>query len=588
MATDIKKLYWELENILRMNSGFDGNNLTIKGLSFLAYMGKDRIDTTDLRLDDHNKFNQIIEREAFDLPKTKKEQQLAETLIMIVKMNIFDYNEATQKAYELIKDLSKGDLHGLFCYKDFTLTRSSLMCGENTTIDALADLGCRLTKAKTAYKTIDICSGEANFLSEAGYNTNPEAELVGYEINISSVVVSRMRLLMEDRNFDIVEGDALSYSMKPEFDAVFSNYPFSMRLAHEPKEDIHPLVEFNKNKLKADWLFIAKAINSINERGTATVIASMGVLFNLQDKYMREQVVEKGLLKMIIELPVGSMMPCSSVNICMMIFSRNNDSVAFVNARECYNKVGKNKTIDVDKIMDLIEEKDNSLYKQATKEEIRNNDYNLNPSNYFDLDLVAKNEKLINPHPIKQYATVFAGYQYLKSKVEEHGPKVGNIDVVKITNINNGEIDYENLNSIDIDEKKVEKFLLKENDILVSSKGTAVKVAIVEEQKRKLIPFNNLLVIRVNDEGLDPQYLCSFLSGTKGKSQIKAMQSGQIIMNVSKSSVEEVLIPIVDIDTQETIASRYLRIKKELVEAQNKINSLNEKLNSLYEDEVGE
>lgn len=581
MELTVKELYWKIANELRGSSKMDDVYLTIKGLCFLHIMNeKGEIDINDLNLADHREFNRVIEREAFKLDDSK--HQLQNTLIDIVKSGIFEYNKEVDKAYRIISALDIETTRQLFNYEDNTRSKYEL---EYSTQDEIADLCCWLTNAQTVSSVLDLCSGEGKFLAKAGYNPNPEATLTGYEIRFTTKLISDMRLLIDGRNFMIHESDVLTTQIKEKYDVVFSEIPYSIKLDKEyPFNEEDGLVVFNGNKNRADWAFIAKAINSIDENGIAAIVSPMGVLFNMPDKNMREQVVEKSLLKAIIGLPSGASFK-SPFAFCVMLFSRNNKTTVFVDASECFKKEGRNKVLDVDAVMKIIEDKEPQRYKDISAKEIAKNDYNLSLSSYFnkidELDLV-------NPHPLSELADILPGYQYLKANTEEFGPKVGEIGVVKLSNIENGEIDYDNLSTINAKSDKIAKFYLQENDILITSKGTGIKVAMYKDQKRKVVPFNNLLVVRITNNKVNPIYVCSFLSGETGKKELQALQSGLAIMNLPIESVKKVQIPVIDMDTQETIANRYLRIKKELVEAQNKINSLNEKLNSLYEDEVGD
>ena len=197
--------------------------------------------------------------------------------------------------------------------------------------------------------------------------------------------------------------------------------------------------------------------------------------------------------------------------------------------------------------------------------------------------------ELINPKTIKEIADVFAGYQYTSRKIEELEPGEGNVSVVKVSNIENGEINYNDLVSIDIDENKVEKYFLKENDILISTKGTLIKIGLITNiGDKEIIPYNNLQVIRITSEDVNPIYVCNYLNSETGQRFLKSIQTGQIIININKQDLLNVLVPVVDMDTQETIANRYQIISNNIKELKERLSTLENKLNSIYDDEVGE
>lgn len=199
------------------------------------------------------------------------------------------------------------------------------------------------------------------------------------------------------------------------------------------------------------------------------------------------------------------------------------------------------------------------------------------------------NLNIINPKHIKEIGTVLSGYQYTSKSLKEMEPGIGNVDIVKITNIIEGEIEYASLASTDIDEERIEKYLLKENDILISSKGTAIKLALVTNLgDRKVIPHNNLMVIRVNSEEVLPAYLCCFLNSESGRLILNSLQTGSIIINITKSNLLELIVPVIDMDTQETIVNHYNILKNEIIKLKSRLNVLEQKIMFIYDDEVGE
>ena len=183
---------------------------------------------------------------------------------------------------------------------------------------------------------------------------------------------------------------------------------------------------------------------------------------------------------------------------------------------------------------------------------------------------------------------MFSGYQYTSKNLTELNPGKGNISIVKISNLINGSIDYSSMISANIDEAKAEKYLLHENDILLSSKGTMIKGVVVKNiGEQKIIPHNNLLVIRITDNEVNPIYVCNYLNSKTGQLFLKTIQTGGIIININRTRLMDLPIPIVDKDSQEIIATRYLIMKEKVVELQTQLDLAIDKLNSIYDDELG-
>lgn len=65
-------------------------------------------------------------------------------------------------------------------------------------------------------------------------------------------------------------------------------------------------------------------------------------------------------------------------------------------------------------------------------------------------------------------------------------------------------------NGIEIEPRKVASYILEDKDILISSRGTIIKVAMYEEQKEKYIPSVNFSVIRIHDDRIRSEYVAIF------------------------------------------------------------------------------
>ena len=79
-------------------------------------------------------------------------------------------------------------------------------------------------------------------------------------------------------------------------------------------------------------------------------------------------------------------------------------------------------------------------------------------------------------------------------------------------------IQWDTLNSIINPDKKIFKFALKKDDIVLTSKSSKVKIAIVDcETKDNIILTGGMLCIRPNTDLIKPEYLKMFLDSKKGK-----------------------------------------------------------------------
>ena len=68
-------------------------------------------------------------------------------------------------------------------------------------------------------------------------------------------------------------------------------------------------------------------------------------------------------------------------------------------------------------------------------------------------------------------------------------------------------IDYDVLDYIEEPERKVANYLLKNDDVLLPARGTAIRTAVFKEQNYPCIASSNLIVVRPIPNKLSGTYL---------------------------------------------------------------------------------
>ncbi|MCI6845762.1 MAG: N-6 DNA methylase [Solobacterium sp.] len=551
----------------------------LKTLCFLKIVTEYGVNLDGIDFSNRKATEEHLEKESNKIKKTNTE--LSDILKEIVNTGLLSYSDASNTIYYDCLVNLKHEEAVMFFEKFYDFKEYENRQTDKVIIDVIFEL----VDIKKYNNILDLCSGEGNFLKEVS-NKNAAVNISGCEINYFDNLSCKMRMFVAGKKVNLTNCDVLKTKIDDRYDLVFVDYPWSLRTNEDPVANEKDILAYKRNRTKSDWNFIYKAINLTSENGVAIAIAPTGVLYNTPDSLSREEVVKKGLLNTIIRMPAGSY-PTTVVSYVIMVFSKGNEKVRLVDAKECLlNSKSANKKIDIEKIKNIINNNDSEYVMFVNNEEIASKKYNLNLDQYFndvsDIDL-------INPKPLKEIANVLGGYQYTSRKIEELNPGEGNVSVVKISNIDNGEIDFDGLTSIDVEEDKITKYLLKENDILISTKGTAIKIGLVTNiGDKKLIPYNNLQVIRITSDEVNPIYVCNYLNSETGQQFLKSIQTGSVIININKLDLLNILVPVLDMDTQETIANRYLIIRNNIKELKEKLSILEEKLNSIYDDEVGE
>jgi restriction endonuclease S subunit len=153
---------------------------------------------------------------------------------------------------------------------------------------------------------------------------------------------------------------------------------------------------------------------------------------------------------------------------------------------------------------------------------------------------------------LKEIAELFRGKSIMKSHIQP-----GDISVLNISNIEDGEIVWDGMDTIDEEYRKVQRYALEEGDLVITCRGTVNKVAVVRELPKKVIASANIIVIRVTDQNVIGEYIKIFLESPVGTQLVKSFQRGTTVMNINPSDLGELELPLPDLEEQKKIVDEY-------------------------------
>lgn len=149
--------------------------------------------------------------------------------------------------------------------------------------------------------------------------------------------------------------------------------------------------------------------------------------------------------------------------------------------------------------------------------------------------------------------------QVFRGKSVSRKDPAGNISVVNISNIGDYEIDYDGLDHLQEEDRKVANYLLQEGDVLLPARGTAIRTAVFHEKPYPCIASSNIIVIRPDLKMLDSTYLKIFLDSPIGNKIISSAQQGVTVMNISYKDLNVLEIPLPPLERQRAVAKEYLK-----------------------------
>jgi len=242
------------------------------------------------------------------------------------------------------------------------------------------------------------------------------------ELKQNTYNLTRMNLVMRGilatnivtRNADTLESDWPYVDENNQFnplyvDAVVSNPPYSQKWDPDGKGDDPRYQNYGlAPKSKADFAFLLHDLYHLKPKGIMTIVLPHGVLFRGgEEGIIRERLIENNNIDAVIGLPANIFFGTGIPTVILVIKQkREGNDVLIIDASKGFEKVGKNnklRTSDIKRIVDTyIERKDVLNYaKVVSKQELRDNEYNLNIPRYVDSSEKAESFDI--------YATMFGG-----------------------------------------------------------------------------------------------------------------------------------------------------------------------------------
>ena len=256
------------------------------------------------------------------------------------------------------------------------------------------------------------------------------------ELKENTYNLTRMNLVMRGllpENIDTRNGDTLEDDW-PYFDeadpaktyfplyvdAVVSNPPYSQKWDPDHKESDPRYARFGlAPKSKADYAFLLHDLYHLKPDGIMTIVLPHGVLFRGgEEGEIRRNLIENNHIDTIIGLPSNIFFGTGIPTIIIVLKQkRDNTDVLIVDASKGFAKEGKNNKLrasDIKRICDTVIGRENCerYAKKVSRDEIRENDYNLNIPRYVDSAEPSESWDI--------YASMFGGIP--KSELDELTP----------------------------------------------------------------------------------------------------------------------------------------------------------------------
>ncbi len=513
-----------------------------------------------------------IVKEALRIVKTKK-------YIQNNRMNLDEILKNTEKLFQIMKENIKSDVLGYFP-------------GDRDFFFELFDMGKELNILDFTYETLK--NHKYGRLFAPKYLTDFIFEMINENKNKKILIPEAEKLLpflevilekYKDNEFTLTSEDFLiNEILKTAFEAhenVKTNFvSIYKKLSLDSKFDSIisiPTFGYKKNITESledtpeDFISsdmegraIENLVKHIKNNGNLyTVVPSRFTFSTGSTGKFRRWLNKNYQLNFIYSLPEGTFRPYSGVKTYLIsISNKKNENV----------KIAK---LELDKNRLII--KNNKDVK--SDEFKRHHDWQIDLFLSEDNEMIQSfNNSIVKKVKIKDIAEVFRGKSILKKDI-----KPGEYRVLNISDIQDGEIILRDLRTINEDPRKVLRYEIKYDDVLLSCRGTIDKVAVFKSTNHKVIASANILIIRLKNKEVLSDYLKIFLESPLGSALIKSFQRGSVIMNINQEDIKEMKIPKLPLENQKQIISNYNNEKKLFKDVTEKAhNRWNENKRKIY------
>lgn len=436
---------------------------------------------------------------------------------------------------------------------------------------------------------LQLYSGSGNALINLS-DKGTGAKITGIEIEKTDALVAKFKVFALSCSIEVVNNSPIDYCLekrdKAAYDFIISTHPFGLRVRMLSDKfpmlsNIYPAL---RSGTAADWVCSLLALDCIKSNGKVIAFLSEGCMFTNQDKEVRKYLVHNGFVEAVIDLP-ARMYPYTGIKTVMLVLSKGNKTIKMVDASEMFTAGRRQNEFSEENIIEILHAYNNIGEKSitATVDELAKNDYILLPTRFLNFSEV----EIKNGKPLEEVAdfgrsVVISAAELDKLSIDENTESQNYY--LRLSEVHDGIID-KTLPKISKIEKKQERYLLKDNDIILSRNGTPFKIALFNMRKGiNVLPVGNLLIVRANKEKINPVYLKAYLESENGIANLSRLLTGVAMQVISLERLKKMLVPVPDMSVQNKVAEQYLGIMDELEILHMKLMNAKDRLHHVFDN----
>lgn len=433
---------------------------------------------------------------------------------------------------------------------------------------------------------------------------NEQSQLFLQDLNKNAILSLRLRLFMKDLSANLAIGDIIQHPAFVEneqlmqFDRVYMAPPFGLKLGGDLQEDMtqdryNRFVYGVPPRSQGDLAFVSCGLSATKLDGKAAFLLPAGVLFRGgPEKVIRQNLIDFDVIEAVVALP-SFLHSYTSINTVLVLCNKNKvesrkGKVLMIDAED-FGVNNRKETVlgeqDIQKISEIIllGQEIDEVSRFVASEEIKL--AQLTPNKYIVKKVAHSSEfgnlifnmdelENIEMKPLSQFVEFYRGFN-VPTKDENADGELG---VLKISDIQNGEIQYNSITRYLItNNAKVDNYRIQKGDVLLSIRGVNRKVAVFNRDKKDILMSQNFSGMRCN-ESLNPRFLQLYLESPVAQYYLDSYTTGTTIMNVSLKDLKNLPIPVMSLEEQEKIITVFDEEQKKLTEELKRIEARQKEL----------
>lgn len=377
-----------------------------------------------------------------------------------------------------------------------------------------------------------------------------------------------------------------------EFEYVLSFPPYSVKQKFDYENDKYNRFRFHKGAV-LDIAYFEHILAQTKYR--AVVLMPVGFTYRSgNEELFRKYLIEKNYLEGIVQLP-PNLHSATSIETTFFIINkiRNQhalkpNDIMFINLKDesFIKREGRQLVFkSVDEIRDIyINKKEiKNISALISREEIVANNYSFAIDKYVVTEKTKEVQKELEKFELIRLEDIADIRKSQLFKDEEKGLEIFEISPSDFSKAG-FTLECGKIKKIESQKNRLDTYKLEPYDVLLSTKGTIGKVAIMGKIDKTIIASQAIQVIRLKEDKEEKAIiLYMFLKSNIGQTILSSITSGTVMPQISTIEIKSLGIPKLTEESEKTI---FLNFNNE-IEMYNKINHLEKEIERIHSNFLG-